>query len=132
MYILFPLDLYFIQKITNISRINSLNFLNWKTNIPLAYLTADYAQIFHGNFKFLMLIFSYYTRFPIRKYILLEILKVDNLFIKIITNDLKFSYLSQKIKWKRALSKDSQTYNSPLSKDTRVYVWHSSKALIRK
>ena len=69
-----------------------------------------------------MLIFSYYTRFPIRKYILLEILKVDNLFIKIITNDLKCSYLSQKIKWERALGKDSQTYNSPLSKDTRVYV----------
>ena len=33
--------------------------------------------------------FSYYTRFPIRKYILLEILIKDNLFIKVIIKALK-------------------------------------------
>ena len=39
----------------------------------------------HGYFKFFMLVFSYSTRFPIR----LKFLKVDNLFIKKITNGFK-------------------------------------------
>ena len=43
----------------------------------------------HGNFKFFILVFSHYTRFPIRKSIFLENLKVDNLFIKEISNSFK-------------------------------------------
>ena len=62
-------------------------------------------QYSHENFKFSMLISSYYTKFQIRKSIFLEILKVDNFFIKVITNDLKYSYLFQKIKWEKALGK---------------------------
>ena len=39
--------------------------------------------------NFFMLVFPYYTRFLITKQIFLEIFKVDNLFIREITNDFK-------------------------------------------